>query len=199
MKTIIILSLVSFLSGCAMMSGTIDLGYQPTLYSIDSVKEASIRKISVKDIVDERNTDPQLLMHKINGYGMKTSGAYLADKPVAAMVQDALEAGLEAKGFIVTSEKENLAVNGRLLELDFDVLSGFVTSTLKAKMMVELTLKDTRQDKILWKEIVIAHGEHKSGNVFAENYIRPAFQELMDDFIRKVVNNQSFLDEVAGG
>jgi len=84
------------LTGCAFSSGVVKLNYQAPVDLPHGQGDVAVGKIA-----DERGREPDLLMNKINGYGQKTSGAYLAEKPVAEIVEDSVREALSSAGYRV--------------------------------------------------------------------------------------------------
>jgi len=175
------------LTGCAFSSGVVKLDYQAPVDLPHGQGDVTVGKI-----VDERGQEPDLLMHKINGYGQKTSGAYLAEKPVAEIIEDSVREALSSAGYRVDDQNAPRLIKGRLMSLDFEPITSVFTATLNAKLMVEFTVTDQQTQQNIWKEIVTGLGSQKSGSAFGEDYIRPAFKQAMDDLLRKLVSSDSF-------
>ena len=83
-------------------------------------------------------------------------------------------------------------LKGRLLTLDFEPVMGVFSATLNAKLMVEFSLCDQQSHEILWKEVIVANGSQRSGSMFSEDFIRPAFNQAMDNLIRQLLASEGF-------
>jgi hypothetical protein len=175
------------LTGCAFTSGVVKLNYQTPIGLPHGQGDLAVGKIA-----DERGREPCLLMNKINAYGQKTSGAYLAEKPIAEIIEDSVRRGLSSAGYRVDNPDAPKLLNGRVMTLDFEPIMGMFTTTLNAKIVVEFTLMDRQTQQPVWKEIVTGLGSQKSGSIFGEDYIRPAFKQAMDDLLRKLIGSDSF-------
>jgi hypothetical protein len=191
-RAILLAVLPATLTGCAFSSGEIKLNYQPPSDLPGNHASAPHQSLSVGPITDERGVEPKLLMHKVNGYGQKTTGAYLAEQPVAEIVESSVRTALQTAGYQVTEQGNQKILKGRLITLDFDVVAGFVSATLNTKLLVEFTLYDQATQQVVWKDTIIAHGTKRSGSMFSEDYIRPAFAQAMDDLIQKLVTTDAF-------
>src|SRR5712671_684067 len=172
------------LTGCAFSSGVVKLNYQAPVDLPHGQGDVAVGKIA-----DERGREPDLLMNKINGYGQKTSGAYLAEKPVAEIVEGSVREALSSAGYRVDNPNAPKLLKGRLMSLDFEPIASVFTVTLNTKLVVEFTVSDQQTQQILWKEFVTGLGSQKSGSMMSEDYIRPAFKLAMDDLLRKLVSS----------
>lgn len=190
-KFFALLAILFFLIGCAFTSGQVPLNYYPSVNS--QYQYLSSKNLKVGEIIDERGKAPDFLLNKVNGYGQKTSGAYLAERPVADIIKDALKSSFDQLG-VVNDPTGQKVLNGRLLGLDFDVVSSFFTSTLYVKVSMEFSLQDITTGSVIWKEVIIGNGENRSGNMFADKYIVPGFKEAMDHLIDNLLKSETFKD-----
>ncbi len=180
-------ALILSMTGCAFTSGVVKLNYQAPLDLPRGQGE-----VAVGSIVDERGRQPDLLMNKMNAYGQKTSGAYLSEKPVAEILQDSIREALASSGYRVENENSPKLLTGRLMTLDFEPIMGMFGATLNTRLIVEFSLLDQQTKQVVWREVVTGFGSQRSGSMFGEDYIRPAFKQAMDDMLRKLVGSDTF-------
>ena len=82
---------LALVSGCAISKTSVSIDYVPATTFAATDSDLVNYRISVGEIEDMRRLeDPNVIIHKTNNYGDTTSGAYVAEKPVASIVRDAL-------------------------------------------------------------------------------------------------------------
>lgn len=175
--TNLVLALI-LLSGCAFTSGTIHLDYQPPSSSAHFDAKKTVK---MGDFFDERGKDPLLLANKVNGY----SGAYLAEHPVAEILKESIRESLQSSGVTVKDDSADLLLRARLIRFSFENQMGLFANTIILHIQMEFTMYDGKTGAILWKEMLVANGNKRSGSMFAEDFIKPSFAEATNDLIKK--------------
>ena len=160
-----IITLAGFaLSGCAFTNQQIVLDYHLSSEVAPVTPPAGV-SVAIGQIEDKRGVeDPNILFHKMNLYGNVTSGAYLAEKPLADIVQEAL---MEA--FPQTPESSNnrdCVLYGKMLDFGYDSVMGLSRTQINSKLSAQMYLEDTSTGRILWSEAFVGralvkeyHGE----------------------------------------
>lgn len=186
--------LVFFLGGCAFAKYQAPINYQ---YSPpdNQKKLMSLITTNVGAFTDSRHiNDPKMIINFVNDYGQTTTGGYLAEKPVAEVIQDALIQGLQSKG-IKLDETSSKIIEGELLDTDTESITGFWSGKLIIKFTVKIFVKDAKSSKVLWRDTYIARGETKC-TLGGIPVIQKAFTSALDDFTSQIVSDDLFLSQL---
>ncbi len=130
----------STLGGCAFSihESPVNYSYEGELVTAD---DAVSRGIVVGTVVDNRTVDrPDIITHLVNGYGMTTSGGYIAEEPVSEIVKNGVQQALDAAGY--SDRGQELTMNLTLEEYEYDAVSGFWNvKNITAQMTVALRIE----------------------------------------------------------
>ena len=158
-------------------------------------KNYSSLTTNVGGFTDSRHiNDPQMIINITNLHGQTTSGCYMAEKPVADIVKDALIQGLKSKG-IRFDKSSSKIIEGNLLDLDTEFITGFWSGKLAIKFTVKIFVKDATTSEVLWRDTYIAKGETKS-TLGGIPVVQRAFTAALDDFTSKIVSDNLFLKQL---
>ncbi len=179
-----VLFIVTLVSGCTLTNQTVPVGYVPeTIPRLAVISEQS-PSVTVDVIEDKRAVnDPKLLFHKKNMYGVTMSGGYLAEKPVASIIRDALAELLEPDSASNAPAKYRLS--GKLQDLDYEIVQGFWSSQANSKLTVQLYLTNVSTNAIEWSESFVGHGRIEK--IKGENAaVRDMLTKALDDVVEQV-------------
>ena len=146
-------------------------------------------RIAVDAIEDTRGLEhPHIIIHKTNLYGDTMSGAYMAETPVSMILQDALGQffGDPNSNATMTS---NFEISGKLVDFDYEVISGLWSSKLNSEMSVQLYLRNLDTGKLVWNESFLAraHIEDFSGSADA---VDKMLSEAIDDLLVQIQSSE---------
>ncbi|MFP4475124.1 MAG: hypothetical protein ACLFOY_06155 [Desulfatibacillaceae bacterium] len=163
-----------------MSTETIALDYTPG--RARPLPRCGGQSISVGAIEDARGVNPRLVMPKLKLGGGLPEGAYVCERPVARICQDALGSGLAAAG--CGTGKADLVLSGRLLSLEYAVMMGFSRCMLKAALTMELALTRGNDGPEVWRGTVTGNGNAGVGAL-----VKDTFSGAMDDLVANLLNN----------
>lgn len=188
-RSLILIVIMTVLSGCALTNEPVSLNYSPKLSGVKKV--SSSRAFTVGKFKDERGVDPKLVTHKINLNGQEAAGMILAEKPIADILQKSVENALKKTGYRV--KKNGLySLNGNLLGLNMHWIEGFVHSDLQCNIQFEFILSDRMTGKELWEETYNGVGFYR-GKTDDGAPIPMAFSRAADNLIYKILNDSDFI------
>lgn len=184
---------VAILSGCAFTVHDLPVNYQ---YSGEDIvlSSSNTPEVSIENIADDRNVEnPRMIMNMKNGYGQTTSGGWQAEKDLALIVKDALDQGISKAGLNSLSDRK-ITINGQLVDVSSNVVSGWSKGTVNVKVAVKLTAKDS-SDKILWRDTV--YGDSSSDKVtMIKDGLLQAFNSALDNLVSNFIADDYFQQQV---
>ncbi|SDE53619.1 hypothetical protein [Riemerella columbipharyngis] len=116
------------------------------------------------------------------------SGAYVAEKPVAEILTEAIKKGFKEKNISVGNNNDYI-LKSELEKLDYEAISGFSTVQLIPQITVKFQLVD-KDGKVVWTDIITGKANTKS--IKFEKFLPPA----IDNLIEQLVNNPEFLNAI---
>lgn len=180
---------IAFLSGCAMTKENLALNYHLDTNSGGIIKVSHAEKISIS-VQDKRGVeDPQLIIHKQNGYHAVTSGGYLAEKPLANIVKDALSTGLKQMGYSLTNSSKYL-FDCELMEIEPKYVMGWTQGTVGIQIELNIRVYNEIDHAIVWQDIIKGHGSVTTSFV-SNDALKDAFSKALTDAIRQLQNSKS--------
>jgi len=186
--------LIIFFTGCAFARYQTPIHYQ---YIQKDMKNESLLDLSTKVGVfkDSRSiNDPNMIINMKNGYGQTTSGGYMAERPVAKIIQNALMQGLKSKG-VKLDKISSKIIEGELLDLEPEYIMGFWSGKFAIKFTIKILVKDSVTSKVLWRDTYIAKGKTKS-TLGGIPVVRRAFSAALDDFVMEIISDELFLEQL---
>lgn len=176
-----------FLSGCAFSRTKVKLSFTPPA----GIQKLAVGKaIVVEPLKDQRGGDPLLLANK--GVGMKTSGAYETEQPVAAIITDAIKQTLDEMGLKVSAAPGEFLLSGELTRLDSVPIMGFWTGQMDCTIQVSLKMTDTRSGQILWAETFTGFNKKVGMQVDRADHRKVTTEAALADLAGKIAASPSF-------
>ena len=175
-------------TGCAFSRTTTPINYSPR-YS-QPLAAGDRNALAVGAFRDSRPvSDDKVLLHKANQYGT-TSGAYVAERPVADLLRDGVIEALKKNEFTLsTSPKYEL--RGDLQEFGINSIAGLWTATVKPRMQVRFELVEKASGNPVWRDTYIGRGDIETAWGTAET-VAKLFNLGTEDIIRQLVSDPSF-------
>ncbi len=128
-------------------------------------------------------------MRKLRLGGSVPTGDYMAEKPVADIIKDALG---QALGNHARTEPEGCPVlGGKLTFLDFSVVMGFQKCLLKGSMEMEFSLSDGKGEQSVWEGVIQGNGGAGTGDL-----VETVFNGALNDILNKLLSDKAFLNTV---
>jgi uncharacterized lipoprotein YajG len=183
-------------TGCAWTNSSLPITISPTVNQpLTGTPKGSLKIAPVKD--ERTVSDKAVVMQKVNGYGQRTSGAYVAQKPVAEIFRDALVAALQENKFPV-SENGTMVLQATIEDVDFQVLEGFWTATVEPRFRVKFAVIEEQSNKVAWKEGFAGKVQRKTAWGTA-TFVGEIVSAAAEDAIRQLVEDPTFRAVFAGG
>ena len=196
-KGLFVSAALLILTGCAMTQTEIPINYTPPSVPVDAKLTTQAISIQVNDFRDVRESadgDTKMIQHKTNGYGFKTSGAYMAQEPVALVVQKGFQEGLMQLGYKVNGDSPQFLLEGMLQSMHFDFLQGWASVTVKANMNVYLKLVNAQTKQVVWEDLVAGHVDDYSYMAITDEMIKGVLTKLLNQAINELETSQAFYD-----
>jgi uncharacterized lipoprotein YajG len=175
-------------TGCVMTKTSLPITLHPAVNQPLVAANGSLKVDEVKDL--RTVSDKTVVVQKVNGYGRKTRGAYVAQKPVGEIFRDALTAALQQNNFPV-SQTGTMALQTTIEEIDFDVLEGFWTATVEPKFRVKFSVVDEQSNKLLWKDNYIGKVQRKTA-WGTSSFIAEIVAAAAEDAVRQLIEDRTF-------
>ena len=180
------ISLIS-LTSFALSNSAKQINYQSNL-KIDN-KLSSSKIVQIEPMKDTRGyKDEKVIFYKKNMYNQTMSGAYMAEKPVAEILTEAVKNGFQEKNISVNGSNDYI-LKSELEKLDYEAISGFSTVQLIPQITVKFQLID-KDGKVVWTDLITGKANTKGAKF--EKFLPPA----IDNLVEQLVNNQDFLNNV---
>jgi hypothetical protein len=197
-KMVLLGLLTVSLNACAFTTSVIKIDYAPTKYS-SSQKLMDLKEtVSVDKFTDQRGGEPNLLSYK--GVTHRTSGKYLSDKEVSAIVTEATKALLITLGYPIVNDIGDFRLTGELLKFDSTPIMGFWSGQLEGVAQLNLKLKDNKTGSIVWQEMFSGSAKKTGLQVDSEVHRKEVIENTLDDLMSKIAASQSlreFLEQRA--
>jgi hypothetical protein len=185
-KTCLAALFVIAVSGCAFTDSTVKIDYKPSKGTpAVGVKET----ISVEKFADQRGMEPNVLAYK--GVQVRTSGRYLCDREVSAVVTDATKTLLAHLGYSVVDEGGDYQLLGDLLKYDSAVIMGFWSGQLEGTAQVSLKLRGKDKNNIVWSEMLTGRAKKTGLQIDSEEHRKDVAEGALDDLMQKISESQS--------
>ena len=153
--------------------------------------------LEVGEIADKRPVkDKAVLIHKINGYGQTTSGAYVSQRPVAGVFKEGLVSTLDRNGF-ARAEGAKYELRGSIEEFEFEAISGLWKATVKPKLTVRLELFDKATGQSAWRETYFGRDTLETAWGDAA-FVAMLFSKSAEDVLRQLVSDRAFRSHFDG-
>ncbi len=181
--------MVVLLSGCAFTKTPVKIVLSPgPTQPLISSKAA----LNVGEVKDERTkSDPRAVWQKANAYG-PTSGAFVADRPVADLFRDAVEAALRANAFQVAATGATYELKTQIVDLKVEsIQTGMFSSTSVSKLSVRFELLDKATGDSVWRDTMVGKSEDKPVWGGAE-FVEKNFKTAPEDVLNLLVKDKAF-------
>lgn len=186
--------LLLLLTGCAFATYQAPINYRYTPVKEESASFQNVA-MNVETFIDSRHiNNPKMIINMVNEYGQTTTGGYLAEKPVAEVIKDALIQGLQSKGINI-DKTASKTIEGELLDVSPEAIMGFWTGKFAIKITVKLSIKDGKTAKILWRDTYVSKAETKC-TLGGIPVVQKAFTAALDDLIVKIMSDSLFLEQI---
>jgi len=195
----IVASLVSIVFvGCAFTRTETKVNFTPQIMS-PLMAVASESSMSLAKIKDTRSVkDERVLMHKKNGYGQTTTGAYVADRPVAEILQSGVMTALRQNRFPVTDESGKYELRGDLQDFSFEVITGFWSGTVKPKISVRFEVVEKETGRSVWRDTYVGRDTMQASWGDAA-LVAEMFTKAANSIVDQLIADESFRSLFVGG
>ena len=189
--TLLLLTGCAFLAtGCAFSRTKVNVQFDPKISN--PLGQNATAQLTVGEIRDSRPvTDPLVLSQKYNGYGQRTSGAYVAQEPVADIFKQGLQKVLDASGFTKSTQQRGLELKANIQEFDHDVIVGFWKATVKPKLTVRFELLDKQTGGSVWRDTYVGRDSLETTWGTGE-FLVQTFNRAAEDVVRQLIADASF-------
>jgi hypothetical protein len=190
----ILVGLIGFMmltTGCAFTQSTVKINFKPP---VGTNKVSADKVIAVQNLNDLRGGNPLLLSYK--GIGMKTSGTYVTEKPVAIIITDAIKDTLTNLNYKVSTDFSELNLAGDLLKLDSAPIMGFWSGDLDCTIQISLKLTDAKTGRLLWSETLTGFKKETGLQIDSVSHREITTEGAIDDLMQKLADSSSFKNAV---
>jgi len=186
-KFLAVLFTTQFLAGCAFTVHDLPVNYEYS-NTITLPKSTDLPEVTISAIEDVRTVEnPRMIMNQKNGYGQTTTGGWQAEKELSLIVKDAIQQGI-VKANLNSNDGRKIQLDGQLVDVTSNVVTGWVKGTINMKVSVKLTARNTDSDEILWRDTIF--GDGSSGK------LRDAFANSLSDLVDNLFNDEYFQQKV---
>jgi len=183
-------------SGCAFTKTPVNLDFHPH----PTAEKVSVDKVLVvQPLQDQRGIDSRVLSYKATGYGTKTTGAFVTEKPLADIVTDAVRDTLKELNYKTDAGQGDLILSGELLRLDSTVLMGFWSGEMDCTIQVNLRLTDGKSGKPIWNELFTGFNKKTGLQMDHEGHRKDTTEAALADLTGKLAASESFRKAVQTG
>ncbi len=190
--------LIVISTGCAFTRTKVDVRLSPT--ASKPLNRIPTAQLFIGQVEDTRPVkDKYVLTQKFNGYGQRTSGAYVANEPVSDIFKAGLLLALQDNGFIQTSNQSSLELRANIQDFDHTVVMGFWTATVSPKLTVRFELFDISKGFSVWRDTLVGRATMETawgtGEFLVQTFSKASddvFLQLMsDNTFREIISNRS--------
>jgi len=192
MKTFFYWVLLTVLSGCALTTDRIAIGYEPMegVQILEKAEEVPVQIV----VVDQREIKDEVGRKK-NGYGMKLA-PIVSENDIGDLVKLALSQELINRGFKL-SDHENLSI---LIDVE---LSRFYNRfklgfwSAKSQAVATLNVKVQNQEGVVsFSQRIEGHGERPFIMLMNGQNAKQALERALKNAIEQLVEEKAFLDAI---
>lgn len=183
-----VLGTVAFVSGCALTTEKVDIGYTPQS-APSAVPGASEIAVAVQ-VIDSRQ-DKSKVSTKKNGYGMEMA-PILANEDVSLTIRKAMELELRNRGFKLSSGTSVIQVIADLTRFYNDHKTGFFSGDAVADLNMSVDVK-ARDGAVLFSKQIVAQGVEPSTQLATGNNARLALEKALQDGMAKLFADNEFI------
>lgn len=185
-----VMGLVLAMLGCAPTVRELNVAYSP-IEALTKVDVKSPKGINVEPFTDRRASDA---LGEISGgggpYGPYGSiGKYVAKADVAKIVTDAVKMELANQGYQIIQQNEDFILSGTVLALNGIQRHGFFGGAVEGGAQVSFALKDRREGKVVWSDILngkskVEYGALPSMDAKFEEAVNLAIKDVVDKLVK---------------
>jgi curli biogenesis system outer membrane secretion channel CsgG len=145
-----------------------------------------------------RGVEPNLIANKQNQYG-KTTGKYVSDKEISAILTEALRNMLSDLNYKVAEGGGEIILTGEILKFEQNILQGFWSGQLEGNVQVNLRLLNTRTNTILWNEIISGRGNMSGIQFVTDDKRKEVTKKTFDSLMTNIANSPTFKTAIERG
>ena len=186
-KFLILLPLITGigLSGCALTTSRVPLHYgPPSKVSVLTMAKNVVVSVHVQDLRKHKKVG-----NKKNGFGMVMAAIY-TKKNVAGTVRNAIEEGLQARGFRV-GRNAVVFVNVGITKFYNTFNMGLITGSAVAKLDMTVIVKNKSGKQLFYRKI-LAKGENDSIFIASGGNAGVALDRALRNGVNMLFNNNKF-------
>lgn len=188
-QVILVLSfLAASLSGCALTTDRIELGYSPQ-HGVSPIPAA--RGVSVNVQVTDQRLDKSKVSSKKNGFGMEMA-RIITTEDVAITVRRAIEKELQARGFELGPDVALVKIAADLTRFYNDHKMGFFAGDAVADLNLSVIVKSNRGEHVYSRQIV-SQGMEKNTLLATGENARLALDRALEEGLKILFNDKAFL------
>lgn len=166
---LLLLALLSSLSGCAFSQADLDVRYDPAAARVGPLSEVPSTKFALAEFEDGR-INRMRIGYKRNTLGMNTADVK-TNLPVEQIVRDAVQATFEENGHVVGSDGA-VRIEGEVTQFWFDTQTNFWTVEFMGTVACKLKLVDATSGAPVYESEYIGHYNEKSAGGYEKSWAR---------------------------
>lgn len=176
------------LSGCALTSEQIALGYAP---QAGVARIAGAEKVAVDVEVADQRLDKSRISSKKNGYGMEMAPITAAED-VSVTVRKAIETELEARGFQLGSKTALVKVAADITRFYNDHKMGFFAGDAVTDLNLSVTVK-SRDGNLLYAKQIAAQGKEANTQLASGKNAKLALDRALENGMKMLFDDPAFV------
>ena len=181
------------LSACAVTDDTVKLNHQNLPPNANAVPAPAAVTIYVAPVTDNHNANPALIIHKVDVYNHLTTWAYIADQPIADVVQKAVRQGLESIAYnIAPTSTDAYTLQAKINSILQENTTNFDMGQLSLSLNISFTLTD-KNGSLIWAQTLIGTGTTATRSLMTRDAsIAAAFNAALNNLIQQLQASTTF-------
>jgi len=187
-RTVLLILLCLWFSGCALTTERVDLSYSPQS-GVSTILGANNVVVSVQ-VNDQRQEKSNKVSCKKNGFGMEMA-PILANEDVTVTIRRAMEQELRARGFLIGNDAL-VSIIANLSRFWNDHKLGFFAGDAVADLNMTISVKN-KNGGILYARDIATQGVEPNTQLMTGNNARLALDRALENGMKLLFEDQAFI------
>jgi hypothetical protein len=184
MKSVVLMSVIVVLQGCAFSVARLNVGARPEANFKGPMAQVAPKTFEVKPLTDAR-ADKARIGWKKNGFGTNTADI-LTTRPVTDLVAEGIRAGLQQNGQ-KNGVPSDISIGGSVTRFWFEFKPNFWTIEFTGNVECDLEFVSAQTNSVVYKSRYSGTYTKKTGGG-----MEATWTEVMDASLEKVVEDIMF-------
>ncbi len=193
-RTIACCLAIALLSGCALTTEQVSLGYSPIARP---AAVAGADNVTVSVNVTDQRSDKTRVSSKKNGFGMEMA-AITTSEDVAATVRKAIETELRGRGFKLGVDAAQVRIGADVTRFYNDHKMGFFAGDAVADLNLSVMVS-SKSGKPLYSKHVVAQGKEENTMLATGNNAKIALERALENGMKMLFEDPAFVAALLAG